>query len=76
LASQDGIDTVTLYNWRKATRGNCLGNSPMERLLRSLKSEWVPDLGYRTLPDAKKDVGSYLMEYYNQQRPLAFSGGI
>jgi putative transposase len=47
----------------------------MERLFRSLKSEWVAAMGYRSLPDAKKDVGSYLMDYYNQQRPHTFNGG-
>ncbi len=26
-------------------RGNCLDNAPMERLFRSLKSEWVPTMG-------------------------------
>jgi putative transposase len=57
-------------------RGNCWDNSPMERLFRSLKSEWAPAMGYRSLPDAKKDVGSYLMDYYNQQRPHNFNGGI
>ena len=30
-------------------RGNCWDNAPMERLFRSLKSEWVPPLGYRSL---------------------------
>ncbi len=27
-------------------RGNCLDNSPMERVFRSLKSEWLPKGGY------------------------------
>ncbi|MDF0752763.1 IS3 family transposase [Marinobacter sp. 71-i] len=57
-------------------RGNCWDNAPMERLFRSLKSEWIPALGYRNLPEAKKDVGGYLMEYYNRQRPHAFNDGI
>ncbi len=29
-------------------RGNCLDNSPMERFFRSLKTEWVPTIGYRS----------------------------
>ncbi len=57
-------------------RGNCWDNAPMERLFRSLKSEWIPALGYRNLPEAKRDVGGYLMDYYNRQRPHAFNGGI
>jgi putative transposase len=48
----------------------------MERLFRSLKSEWIPALGYRNLPEAKKDVGGYLMGYYNRQRPHTFNDGI
>ncbi len=48
----------------------------MERLFRSLKSEWIPALGYRNLPEAKKDVGGYLMDYYNRQRPHTFNDGI
>ncbi|WP_372966723.1 IS3 family transposase [Marinobacter sp.] len=57
-------------------RGNCWDNAPMERLFRSLKSEWIPALGYRNLPEAKKDVGGYLMDYYNRQRPHTFNDGI
>lgn len=34
----------------------------MERLFRSLKSEWIPALGYRNLPEAQKDIGGYLKE--------------
>ncbi|MDO6748640.1 IS3 family transposase, partial [Gilvimarinus sp. 1_MG-2023] len=57
-------------------RGNCWDNAPMERLFRSLKSEWIPALGYRNLAEAKKDVGGYLMDYYNRQRPHTFNDGI
>jgi putative transposase len=57
-------------------RGNCWDNAPMERLFRSLKSEWTPAFGYRNLPEAQKDVGDYLMGYYNQQRPHTFNGGV
>jgi putative transposase len=28
-------------------RGNCHDNAPMERLFRSLKSEWIPAVGYK-----------------------------
>jgi putative transposase len=54
-------------------RGNCWDSSPIERVFRSLKSEWVPSLGYRSTPDARKDIGAYLMDYYNRQRPHAFN---
>jgi len=51
-------------------------NAPMERLFRSLKSEWVPNLGYRSANEAIKDVGYYLMDYYNWQQPHQFNDGI
>lgn len=57
-------------------RGNCWDNAPMERLFRSLKTEWIPELGYRSLAEAKIDIGSYLMGYYNQRRPHQLHGGI
>ncbi len=37
-------------------RGNCWDNSPMERFFRSLKSEWVPTLGYRSFAEAQVAV--------------------
>lgn len=57
-------------------RGNCWDNAPMERLFRSLKSEWVPTAGYRSVSEAMKDISFYLMDYYNWQRPHSYSGGI
>ncbi len=48
----------------------------MERLFRSLKTEWVPETSYRSLPEAKVDIGQYLMGDYNQQRPHRANGGI
>lgn len=57
-------------------RGNCWDNAPMERLFRSLKTEWVPAMGYPNLVTAKKDIGSYLMDYYNWERPHTHNGGV
>lgn len=37
-------------------RGNCWDNAPMERLFRSLKSEWVPATGYTTFSEAQRDI--------------------
>tara|TARA_Y100000588_G_C14186874_1_gene896239 strand:- start:141 stop:287 length:147 start_codon:yes stop_codon:yes gene_type:complete len=31
-----------------ARRGNCWNNAPMERFFRSLKTEWVLTIGYRS----------------------------
>ena len=33
-------------------------------------------MGYRDLPEAKKDIGDYLMGYYNHHRPHSYNGGI
>ncbi len=57
-------------------RGNCWDNSPMERVFRSLKSEWVPSWGYRSKAEAAKDISYYLMDYYNWRRPHQFNEGI
>ena len=57
-------------------RGNCWDNAPMERLFRSLKTEWIPATWYRSLQEAKMDIGRYLMGYYNRQRPHSANGGL
>ena len=57
-------------------RGNCWDNAPMERLFRSLKSEWLPNKGYRSVLEAKLDVGLYLMSYYNKYRPHTKNNGL
>ena len=56
-------------------RGNCWDNAPMERLFRSLKTEWIPTTGYSTLLEAQKDISRYLMGYYNEYRPHTHNGG-
>ncbi|GAA3895911.1 hypothetical protein GCM10022228_03580 [Halomonas cibimaris] len=48
----------------------------MELLFRSLKTEWIPALGYTALHTTRQDIGDYLMGYYNRQRPHAFNGEI
>ncbi|MCM3914236.1 IS3 family transposase [Pseudomonas aeruginosa] len=57
-------------------RGNCWDNSPMERLFRSLKSEWVPSTGYLTAREAQRDISHYLMHRYNWIRPHQFNDGL
>ena len=57
-------------------RGNCWDNAPMERVFRSLKTEWVPTTGYASLEQAKSDISGYLMGYYNYQRPHSFNQGL
>ncbi|KJV43594.1 transposase [Acinetobacter indicus] len=57
-------------------RGNCWDNAPTERLFRSLKTEWIPKLGYHSIQEAKADIGFYLMRYYNRIRPHHFNQGV
>jgi putative transposase len=57
-------------------RGNCWDNAPMERVFRSLKSEWIPALGYMTKNEAAKDIGIYLMDYYNWRSPHQYNNGV
>lgn len=63
-------------NQSMSRRGNCWDNAPTERLFRSLKSEWIPAMGYRSMAEAEKDTGLYLMDYYNWQRPHTVNGGL
>ena len=54
-------------------KGNCWDNAPMERLFRSLKTEWIPRHGYHSLQETILDVGEYLMGYYNQERVHSYN---
>ncbi len=54
-------------------RGNCHDNAPMGRLVRSLKSEWILTVRYMSAALAQQDIGRFLMERYNGQRPHQFN---
>ena len=77
--SQYGATKFRQRLWRyqmtqsMSRRGNCWENSPMERLFRSLKTEWVPNTGYHSLQKAEQDISYYLMDYYNWQRPHSYN---
>ncbi|MDI3275935.1 IS3 family transposase [Pseudomonas sp. AL03] len=57
-------------------RGNCWDNAPMERVFRSLKTEWIPTTGYRTAQEAQRDISHFLMHRYNWIRPYQFNDGL
>jgi len=57
-------------------RGNCWDNAPMERFFRSLKTEWIPKLGYQNFNEADHSITSYIMGYYSQIRPHQHNKGI
>ena len=48
----------------------------MERVFRSLKSEWIPNTGYLTGQQAQRDISQYLMNHYNRIRPHQFNDGL
>jgi len=48
----------------------------MERVFRSLKSEWIPAADYLTETQARKDIGSYVMDSYNESRPHQWNDGL
>ncbi len=54
-------------------KGNCWDNAPMERLFRSLKTEWIPRHGYHSLQETIQEVGEYLMGYYNHERVHSYN---
>ena len=57
-------------------RGNCWDNAPMERFFRSLKTEWIPTIGYRSFNEAEIDITKYIVGYYSQVRPHQHNGGL
>jgi putative transposase len=67
-----------LYRMRQSMsrRGNCWDNAPMERVFRSLKTEWIPTVGYMTAQEAHRDISHYLMHRYNWIRPHQFNNGL
>ncbi|WP_152557222.1 IS3 family transposase [Photobacterium sanctipauli] len=57
-------------------RGNCWDNSPMERFFRSLKTEWVPSIGYESFAQAQRSITQYTTGYYSEIRPHQYNGGL
>ena len=80
--SQYGSQAYRQRLWRyqikqsMSRRGNCWDNAPMERLFRSLKTEWVPKRGYESFLEAQREVGYYLTDYYNLRRPHSRNKGL
>ena len=46
----------------------------MERVFRSLKTEWIPTVGYRTAQEAQRDISHFLMHRWI--RPHQFNEGL
>jgi putative transposase len=47
----------------------------MERLFRSVKTEWLPSTDYVTAQEAQQHISHYLMRRYNWIRPHQFNQG-
>jgi len=54
-------------------RGQCWDNAAMERFFGALKSEWMPDGGYESEAQARKDIQEYLVNY-NLKRLHSYNG--
>jgi putative transposase len=57
-------------------RYNCWDNAPMERYFRSLKTQWIPLIGYKNFNETKQAIINYIMDYYNKTRPHTYNDGI
>ena len=55
--------------------GNCYDDSPMERVFRSSKTEWIPTVGYMTAQATQRDISHYLMHRDHWVRRSQFSDG-
>ena len=74
--SKDYQQQLWLYriNQSMSRKGNCWDNAPMERVFRSLKSEWLPEKGYYSnYQEAEKDIMQYI-KYYNDYRVHRYNG--
>ena len=66
------------YRMKRSTSrlGNCWDNPPLERVFRSLKTEWMPSVSYMKVQEAQRDINHYLMHRYNWSRPHQFNNGM
>lgn len=53
-------------------KGECWDNAPRERFSGSLKSEWVPETGYKLEHEVRADVQPYVSRY-NISRPHSYN---
>jgi putative transposase len=48
----------------------------MEQFFRSLKSEWIPEVGYKNFTEARDEITDYIIGYYNKFRTHQYNGGL
>lgn len=57
-------------------RGNCWDNSAIEWFFWSLRTEWIPETGYRSFEEARSRITDYVFSYYSRFRPHAHNNGL
>ena len=76
---RQGVGHSLRTAWQ-ASRTSGSGLRPIwQRQFRSLKTEWIPTVGYMTAQKAHRDISHYLMHRYNRYnwiRPHQFNGGL
>lgn len=63
-------------NQSMSRRGHSRNKSLVERIFRSLKTEWIPKTGYRTFAEVQRSIMDYLTGDYSQYRPHQYKGGL
>jgi transposase-like protein len=64
------INDSLLRRWVKQLSNEQGNSAPIERVFRSLKSEWAPSIGYSSITHTEKDISAYLMGYYKTESAL------
>ena len=62
------------HRYKKAAQERL--DTPMERFFRSLKTEWIPKIGYPSFNEEKQGVVDYILDCYNPFRPHTHNGGL
>lgn len=73
LGFQATLERYTMVQ-SMSRRGHCWDNAVVERVFRSLKSEWIGEQIYRDHAHAQQDVGEFVYTYYNHCRLHAAIG--
>ncbi len=85
MMQDDGIDIGRFKVRRLIQEQGLISKQPgspaykqatVERLFRSLKTEWVLALGYATAFETQRDISHFLVHRYNWLRPHQFNEGL
>lgn len=57
-------------------KGCCWDNAVVERFFRSLKSEWIGEQEYGSHELARRDIASYIADFYNYRRIHSAAGNL